>query len=123
MPHGIMHKLRQILTRAALAAAVLGLERSEALAQACAMCRSAVQSADDPLARGINLSVALMVAAPFAVVGSIGGWLVYAYARARRQGALPAPAGAGGPGAGIIAEAGPGPAPRANSQTDSEDRT
>ena len=48
------------------------------------MCRSVVQSPDDPLARGINLSVALLVSAPFAVAGSIGGWLAYTYRRARR---------------------------------------
>ncbi len=49
------------------------------------MCRSVVQSPDDPLARGINLSVALLVSAPFAVAGSIGGWLAYTYGRARRR--------------------------------------
>jgi hypothetical protein len=66
----------------------------EARAQSCAMCKTLIQSENDPLARGINLSVALMVAAPFAVVGSIGGWLVYAYRHAR----LPEPA-EGGSGA------------------------
>ncbi len=67
-----------------LAGAALGssLSSPEVLAQGCAMCRMAVQSPDDPLVKGINLSVVLMVAMPFAVVGGIGGWVVMAYRRA-----------------------------------------
>jgi len=56
----------------------------DALAQGCAMCRTAVQSPDDPLVRGINVSVAIMLLMPFAVIGSIGGWLIFAYRRAYR---------------------------------------
>jgi len=79
------------------AAAALGLWPADVLAQACSMCRTAIQSPDDPLARGINLSVMLMVTAPFAVVGSIGGWLAYTYRRARTAaGRGPEPGTAGG---------------------------
>jgi hypothetical protein len=50
------------------------------------MCRGVVQSGTDPLAHGINTSVLFMVSMPFAVVGVIGGWLVYTYRRAGRVG-------------------------------------
>jgi hypothetical protein len=49
------------------------------------MCRTAIESADDPLARGINLSVALLVSAPFAIAGSIGGWLAWVWRRGARR--------------------------------------
>jgi hypothetical protein len=54
------------------------------------MCRGVVQSGTDPLAHGINTSVLFMVSMPFAVVGVIGGWLVYTYRRAGRERALAA---------------------------------
>jgi hypothetical protein len=73
---------------------------SEALAQGCAMCRTAVQSPDDPLVRGINFSVAIMLVMPFAVIGSIGGWLIFTYRRAHRL------AAAGGAFAGPALEKG-----------------
>jgi hypothetical protein len=54
----------------------------DALAQGCAMCRTAL-SGDDPLSQGIFWSVMLLMAAPFLVAGSIGGWLFYRYRRAQ----------------------------------------
>jgi hypothetical protein len=55
----------------------------DALAQGCAMCRTAL-SGDDPLSQGIFWSVMVLMAAPFLVAGSIGGWLFYRYRRAQR---------------------------------------
>lgn len=81
MPDGVRGRIASLGAALALAAP------ADALAQTCAMCRSAVQSPDDPLARGINLSVALLVSAPFAVFASIAGWLAYAWRRARREAA------------------------------------
>ena len=80
----VAHRLIQ------LAALVTGLSTlsPEALAQGCAMCRMAVQSPGDPLARGINVSIAIMMIMPFAIVGSIGGWLAYVYRRAHRLAAI-----------------------------------
>jgi hypothetical protein len=49
------------------------------------MCKTAIESADDPLARGINFSVALLVSAPFAIAGSIGGWLAWVWRQAGRR--------------------------------------
>lgn len=76
-----------------LAAVVAGSSAlsPQALAQGCAMCRTAVQSPDDPLALGINVSVAMMMIVPFAVVGSIGGWLAFVYRRAHRLAATGTP--------------------------------
>jgi hypothetical protein len=56
------------------------------------MCRGVVQSGSDPLAHGMNTSVLFMVSMPFAVVGVIGGWLIYTYRRAGRIGRERAPA-------------------------------
>ena len=53
----------------------------EALAQ-CAMCSTALGSPEDPLTRGILWSALFLVSVPFALLGSIGGWLYLAYRRA-----------------------------------------
>ena len=69
-------------TRFSLALALLGLlgpAASHVLAQGCAMCGSALK--DDPLGRAIGWSVLFLVAAPYAVVGSLGGYILYTYWR------------------------------------------
>jgi hypothetical protein len=86
---------RSALRLLAGAAAVLLTGPDAPLAQGCSMCRTAIESADDPLARGINLSVALLVSAPFAIAGSIGGWLAWVWRRGERGG-RPAEAEPGG---------------------------
>ena len=48
------------------------------------MCRTLVTSADDPLAHGLYWSVLFLGSMPFLLVGSVGGWLVYAHRRAAR---------------------------------------
>ena len=53
----------------------------EVLAQ-CAMCGTALSSQEDPLTRGILWSALFLVAMPFALFGSISGWLYLAYRRA-----------------------------------------
>src|SRR5574341_2558812 len=50
-----------------------------AVAQACAVCLGS--SADDPSATGFIWGVLFLAATPFAIVGSIGGWLLYKYRR------------------------------------------
>ena len=59
----------------------------DAWAQGCAMCRTALGSEDDPLARGFYWSVLFMVSAPYLVIGSIGGWLFYRHRDVRRRSA------------------------------------
>lgn len=71
---------RYVLLASWLAARVL-LIPADALAQGCAMCRTAISSPDDPLARGLNFSILLLMAMPFTLASVIGGWLFYAYRR------------------------------------------
>ena len=52
-----------------------------AFAQGCAMCGTALQAQDDPLARSISASVLFMMSMPFAVFFSVAGWLVYRHRR------------------------------------------
>lgn len=61
---------------AVLVAAVAG---DEALAQGCAMCKTAIGGPADPLARGINTSILFMMAVPFALFAVVGGWLTYSF--------------------------------------------
>jgi hypothetical protein len=58
---------------------------SQVIAHACAVC---ISGADDPTAGAFNASVLFLMATPYAVVGSIGGGLFYAY---RRKIARPEP--------------------------------
>jgi hypothetical protein len=52
---------------------------------ACAVCLTGAAS-DDPTADAYNWSVLFLMAMPYTVVGSIGGWLFYNYRRAGRSG-------------------------------------
>jgi len=70
-------------TRWSPAAALLGLlgpGASHALAQGCAMCGTALK--DDPTGRAISWSVLFLMAAPYTVVGLVGGYIFYSYRRA-----------------------------------------
>ena len=60
--------------------AFLGPGASHALAQGCAMCGTALK--DDPTGRAISWSVLLLIAAPYTVVGLVGGYIFYTYRRA-----------------------------------------
>lgn len=62
---------------ALLAAAAAWAASPEALAQGCAMCRTAVEGAEDPLARALSWSTLFLLAMPFAVVASVGGWIFF----------------------------------------------
>ena len=52
------------------------------LAQGCAMCGSAL--GDGSLGQAFNTSILFMMAAPYAIVGTVGGWLFYKYRTAAR---------------------------------------
>lgn len=51
------------------------------LAQGCAMCRTAVEGQNDPLARALSSSTLFFMAMPFVVAASVGGWLFLAFRR------------------------------------------
>ncbi len=62
-----------------------GLFPAQALAQGCAMCKTALSGSEDPLAVGIFWSVMLMMGMPFVLFASIGGWIFYTYRNANRS--------------------------------------
>ena len=83
----------RLLARPGLATALLGGlllgYPARVLAQACAMCGSALSN--DPLGRAISWSILFMMATPYTIVGAIGTWLYISYRRAgRRQAAITA---------------------------------
>jgi hypothetical protein len=72
---------------AAIAAVAVVLMPADAMAQGCAMCKTYL-SANDPRAEGMRVSILFLMSMPFALVGSVGGWIVWMYRRGRsRQGA------------------------------------
>lgn len=72
---------RVLTIAAALATAAAG----DALAQGCAMCQTALGGADDPLTEAVGTSVLFMMAMPYVVVASVGGWLYLAHRRGVRH--------------------------------------
>ena len=72
---------RIVVVTAAAACAIVALSGPDALAQGCAMCRTAVEGQNDPLTRGISLSVIFMVSMPFAIFTTIAGWLYISHRR------------------------------------------
>ena len=66
-----------------------------AVAVACPLCKDAI--ANDPVAAAFNSTTIFMIAVPFMLIGSVGGWLFYRHLRTRRgKMAEPAPAVWGG---------------------------
>ena len=76
---------RARFSHAAALLALLGPGASHALAQGCAMCGTALK--DDTLGRAFSWSVLFLIAAPYSVVGLLGGYIFYAHWRpdARRR--------------------------------------
>jgi len=68
-------KIKNYLSAFSGAAFLFG---SQAIAHACSVC---LTGANDPTADAFNASVLFLMATPYAVVGSIGGGLFYAYRR------------------------------------------
>jgi hypothetical protein len=58
---------------------------SEAFAQGCAMCRTALGGPEDPLARGLNVSILFLLSMPFALLGTVSGWFFYVFRREHRR--------------------------------------
>jgi hypothetical protein len=59
-----------------------------AIASACSVCLGGAEG-NDPLTDAFNWSVLFLMAMPYAVVGSIGGWIFYSYRSAARKRSLP----------------------------------
>ena len=54
------------------------------IAEACAVCLTGTQN--DPTANAFNWSILFLMAMPYAILGSIGGWFFSVYKRATRKG-------------------------------------
>jgi hypothetical protein len=54
-----------------------------ALAQGCAMCGTALNDPNDPTVKAFNWSIIFLASTPYALLGTIGGWLAYKYWRAQ----------------------------------------
>ena len=82
---------RRAILLLALLTAIAGVMLAHGVAHACAVCGHAT-TPGDPLGRGFYWGMLFLLAMPFAVVGTIGGWLAYWYWRAghsRRADASP----------------------------------
>jgi hypothetical protein len=60
------------------------LAATQAVAQGCAMCGTAI-APDDPLASALNTSILFLMAAPYTLVGSAALWLYVQHRRRRPQ--------------------------------------
>lgn len=52
-------------------------------AQGCAMCATYMSALDQQRAEGFRVSMLFLMAMPFVVVGSAGGWIAWMYWRTR----------------------------------------
>jgi hypothetical protein len=71
---------RRIATAAA--AGAVALIPAHALAQGCAMCATYLNG-QDPRSEAFRVSILFLMAMPFAVVGSVGAWILWMYRRNR----------------------------------------
>jgi hypothetical protein len=55
------------------------------LAEACAVCLAGESAGEDPAARGFYWGILFLMSMPFALVGSIGGWVFWKYRRAEEK--------------------------------------
>ncbi|MGH7290898.1 MAG: hypothetical protein ACREJT_06785 [Myxococcota bacterium] len=70
---------------AALALAAVAVVPGDSLAQGCAMCATYLTGADAERAQAWKLSIMFLMAMPFIVVGSAGGWILWMHWRSRPQ--------------------------------------
>jgi hypothetical protein len=69
------------LARAAAAILAVLAAPPGALAQGCAMCKTALEG--DPAAGAINASILFLMSMPYAIVGTVGAWIYLATRRPR----------------------------------------
>jgi hypothetical protein len=84
------HRARTGLVMGLVGAAgvVTALVPEATLAQGCSMCATYLSAVGDQRAAGIKASILFLMAMPFVVVGSAGGWIVWTYWRSRPPGSL-----------------------------------
>jgi hypothetical protein len=65
-------------------AALLAVLPADALAQGCAMCKTALDGPMDPTTEAFNVSSLFLMATPYTVVGTLGVWMYLSARRAER---------------------------------------
>jgi hypothetical protein len=65
-------------------AALLAVLPADALAQGCAMCKTALDGPMDPTTEAFNVSSLFLMATPYTVVGTLGVWMYLSARRADR---------------------------------------
>jgi ABC-type nickel/cobalt efflux system permease component RcnA len=70
---------------ASLAAAAILLGARASWAQGCAMCATGLGGVNDPLSRGMNISILFLMSMPFLLTASVGGWLWYSFWRSKQR--------------------------------------
>lgn len=70
---------------AAVAVAALAILPSDGLAQGCAMCATYLTGAEAERGQAWKFSIMFLMAMPFVVVGSAGGWILWMHWRSRPQ--------------------------------------
>jgi hypothetical protein len=65
------------------AGVVTALVPEASLAQGCSMCATYLSAVGDQRAAGFRASILFLMAMPFVVVGSAGGWIFWMYWRSR----------------------------------------
>ncbi len=73
------------LALSAVFAALGGFVPETALAQGCAMCKTALDGPVDPLTEAFNVSSLFLMATPYTVVGTVGAWIYIASRRRQRH--------------------------------------
>jgi len=69
-----------VLSACGLALA-LALLPEQSLAQGCSMCATYLSNGADPRAQAFKISIMFLMAMPFVVVATAGGWIVWMYRR------------------------------------------
>ena len=64
-----------------IVAAFVAVVPADALAQGCAMCKTALDGPMDPTTEAFNVSSLFLMATPYTVVGTIGVWMYFSARR------------------------------------------
>jgi len=68
-----------------IVAAFVAIVPADALAQGCAMCKTALDGPMDPTTEAFNVSSLFLMATPYTVVGTIGDWMYFSARRGDRD--------------------------------------
>jgi hypothetical protein len=80
-----MRRAVAVAALAAAAVAAFAVAPGGSLAQGCAMCATYLTGAGAERAQAWKLSIMFLMAMPFVVVGSAGGWILWMHWRSRTQ--------------------------------------